>query len=214
MVVPGPIGPQRPPAGPQRGDCHRSRKVGLATGAAFALTSVSWTAGAEMGFEEWVANGRRLGAVGRSVGWWIGDWLRYGNARYGEKYTQAAKITGYDTQTLMNMVYVAGSIDPVLRREKLSWSHHAEVAAMEPEHQQHWLDRAEESRLSVRDLRLLLRKSRIRDEPPKLGKDVLAEHALVCSACGRAFESAGDESAESIRLLAQAGASTLVTTDG
>ncbi|HEV7807186.1 MAG TPA: hypothetical protein VGO80_15295 [Solirubrobacteraceae bacterium] len=162
-------------------------------GESFALTSISWIASDEMGFEQWVLNGRRLGAVGRGVGWWIGDWLRYGNARYGEKYAQAAKITGYDTQTLMNMVYVAGNIDPALRREKLSWSHHAEVAAMEPAQQRQWLDRAEESRLSVQDLRLLLRKSRNRDKQLKAvrGK-AAADHALVCPECGHAFAAADE----------------------
>lgn len=51
---------------------------------------------------------------------------------------------GHDKQTLMNMVYVASRIDVERRRERLSWSHHAEVAATEREQQEHWLDRAEE----------------------------------------------------------------------
>ncbi|MEA2373130.1 MAG: hypothetical protein QOH12_3524 [Solirubrobacteraceae bacterium] len=178
---------------------------GSASGDGFALTSISWTAADDMGFEQWVVNGRRLGAVGRSVGWWIGDWLSYGNTRYGEKYAQAARITGYDTQTLMNMVYVAGNIDPLQRRETLSWSHHAEVAALESDEQERWLDRAEESRLSVRDLRLLLRKSRSRDKQLKVVHATAAQdHALVCPECGHAFESAKEDAREPRVRLAEA----------
>jgi hypothetical protein len=193
----------------QRPARHRPGDVGVASGDGFALTSVSWAAGEEMGFEQWVVNGRRLGAVGRSVGWWIGDWLHYGNARYGEKYAQAAKITGYDTQTLMNMVYVAGSIHPSLRRERLSWSHHAEVAAMDPEDQRHWLDRAEESRLSVRDLRLLVRKSRGREKPDAVTRKAAVDHEVICSECGRAFQPAAEEAAQSIVGLVEACATDL-----
>jgi hypothetical protein len=34
-----------------------------------------------------------LGSVARASGWWIGDWIQYGNARYHEKYEAAAKVT-------------------------------------------------------------------------------------------------------------------------
>jgi len=158
----------------------------------FVVTSVSWTASDAMSFEHWVLNGRRLGATGRGIGWWIGDWLRFGNARYGEKYVQAAKITGYDKQTLMNMVYVASRINVERRRERLSWSHHAEVAATEREQQEHWLDRAEESRLSVQDLRQLLRKARKDEwtadgEPAQATRARQRDHAAVCPECGHAF---------------------------
>ena len=53
----------------------------------------------------------------------------------------------------MNMVYVATRFEAERRRERLSWSHHAELAALEPDDQEQWLTRAEEQRLSVRDLR-------------------------------------------------------------
>jgi hypothetical protein len=157
------------------------------SGTAGQLTNVSWSAPGVMSFEQWVFHGRRLGAVGRGVGWWIADWLRFGNARYGEKYVRASKITGYDVQTLMNMVYVASSVDPSRRREQLSWSHHAEVAALPPEEQDHWLDRVEEHRLSVRDLRLLLREAR-REKAvgPGAEPDALASED-VCPECGHAL---------------------------
>ena len=93
----------------------------------------------------WVSQGRWLGALGRASGWWIGDWIRYGNARYGDRYVDAARVTGYDVQSLRNMAYVAGRFDVSRRREALSLSHHAELAGLPVDDQELWLDRAEAS---------------------------------------------------------------------
>jgi hypothetical protein len=124
------------------------------------LTSTAWIASGELDLGEWLRYGRHLGTLGRGVNWWIGDWLRYGNACYGERYTRASKATGYDPQSLMNMVYVASRFAADRRRDGLSWSHHAELAALEAEEQEQWLTRAEALRLSVHSLRVELRTSR------------------------------------------------------
>jgi hypothetical protein len=126
------------------------------------LTTTSWSPCTELTAAEWVSQGRWLGAVGRGCGWWIGDWLRYGNARYGERYGPAARVTGYDVQTLMNMAYVAGRFDTSRRRDRLSFSHHAELAGVPAQEQDLWLDRAEAGALSVRSLRSELRQTRHR----------------------------------------------------
>lgn len=151
------------------------------------VTNVSWTAMVAVDFEQWVHSGRKLGALGRGVGWWIGDWLRFGNDRYGERYAQASRITGYDAQTLMNMVYVASRVDPSRRRESLSWSHHAEIAPLTSDEQEYWLDKAAALRLSVKDLRLMRREERRRTTllAPAAERD--ESHAAVCPECGRAM---------------------------
>lgn len=120
------------------------------------LSQVAWIADDALTYEDWLRAGCQLGTLGRTSGWWIGDWIRFGTAHYGAKYTAAARITGYDPQTLMNMVYVATRFEISRRREKLSWSHHSELAALEVAEQEAWLDRAVKERLSVRDLRELL----------------------------------------------------------
>jgi hypothetical protein len=117
------------------------------------LTPVAWLARSELAYDEWLRHGSRLGVAGRGAAWWVGDWVRYGTARYGSKYAAASRVTGYDRQTLMNMVYVATRFELSRRRENLSWSHHAEVAAFEIDEQERWLERASEERFSVRDLR-------------------------------------------------------------
>lgn len=117
------------------------------------LSPIGWFAEPGLTYEEWLRHGSRLGLAGRSAAWWIGDWVRYGTARYGSKYAAASRVTGYDRQTLMNMVYVASRFEISRRRENLSWSHHAELAALDIEEQEHWLDRSIQDRLTVRDLR-------------------------------------------------------------
>lgn len=155
---------------------------------AVSLTATSWMPTQELDMRAWVAQGSRLGSIGRSVGWWIGDWLRYGNARFGERYTRAAKITGYDPQTLMNMAYTASRVEISRRRENLSWSHHVEVAALEPADQERWLERAEQERLSVHSLREELRRER-RETASHGPASVVrslggAGDSVVCPQCG------------------------------
>lgn len=125
------------------------------------LTATCWCSQTDLGLREWAEQGRGLGVIGRGVGWWLGDWLRYGNQRFGERYARASRITGYDVQTLTNMVYVASRFEPDERREALSYSHHAQVAACPPEERGQWLDRAESERLSVRYLREEMRRARL-----------------------------------------------------
>jgi hypothetical protein len=126
------------------------------------LTTTAWFAQGSLAVGDWVRQGRWLGALGRASGWWIGDWVRYGNARYGERYKAAALVTGYDVHSLRNMAYVAGRFDVLRRRPCLSFSHHAELACLQPEEQELWLDRAEAGALSVRVLRSRLREARRR----------------------------------------------------
>jgi hypothetical protein len=129
---------------------------------AAALTTTFWRPRLELSVGDWARQGRWLGALGRGSGWWIGDWVRYGNARYGDRYGRAARLTGYDVQSLMNMAFVAGRFEVSRRRDGLSFSHHAEVAGLPAEEQELWLDRAEVARLSVRSLRSELRRARHR----------------------------------------------------
>ena len=154
------------------------------------LTGTAWSGTGDIALEAWLQIGQRFGRIGRGIGWWIGDWLRYGNARYGERYSRAARVTGYDPQTLMNMAYVASRFEVPRRREKLSWSHHAELAALPAEEQEYWLRRAEEEVLSVRCMRHELRAAgRAPNAPLRLDS---APPAAVCPECGCHFKPKSD----------------------
>ena len=168
----------------------RDREV-IAPRPGIEVTATCWLSETDLGMHEWAEQGRRLGVIGRGAGWWLGDWLRYGNERFGERYVRASRITGYDVQTLMNMVYVASRFEPDERREGLSWSHHAEVAAHEGEDRRRWLDLAESERLSVRCLREELRRARrieAADPEPELEAEVTPE--IECPECGCRFAKA------------------------
>jgi len=158
-----------------------------------ALSKVAWRPQGNLGQAEWLAAGRRLGAIGRCSQWWIGDWIRYGAARWGERYIEAARVTGYDVASLRNMAWVASQFDPSLRSDKLTWSHHVLLAPLEADQQRHWLDRALDERLSVADLRLELRVAR--------GQEGSREQSLgtrrgdedgVCPHCGHRLVSAAE----------------------
>src|SRR5256885_7350294 len=155
---------------------------------AISMTPTAWAVSGDLSLLEWSQSGRRLGIIGRGTGWWIGDWVNYGNARFGERYVRAARITGYDVQTLMNMVYVASRFDISRRRPNLSFSHHAELAALDPEEQDYWLDRAEAERLSVRSLREEVRRARklAAAEQAELEEPSTKEpeERVVCPECG------------------------------
>jgi hypothetical protein len=168
-----------------------------------ALTPTSWLPAGELAVRDWVEQGRWLGAIGRASSWWIGDWIRYGSARYGDKYAPASQVTGYDVQSLMNMAYVASRFEVSRRRPGLSFSHHAELAALAPEDQELWLDRAEAGGLSVRSLRSELRKVRQRSaarlalaegrmdaphEPsPAHAEPAMNGDGVACPHCGHHF---------------------------
>jgi hypothetical protein len=138
-----------------------------------------------MGYEDWVAAGRRFGEMGRTSAWWIGDWLKYGADMFGDRYAEASRITGYDIQTLRNYCHVAGRFPAYLRRYELEYSHHAVLAALELEERTHWLDRAVEERMSVADLRGELRAAtRGRaDAPTDDGQHTGGEADAVMIAC-------------------------------
>jgi hypothetical protein len=149
-----------------------------------SLTPVAWVPTRELDRGEWVTAGRRLGAMGRCGQWGIGDWIQYGNTRFGERYTRAAHITGYDVQTLMNMVYVASRFDISRRRENLSWSHHEALAALGSLEQDRWLDRAAAEGLSVADLRTELRSWRRQSKGASRAGSETNGKSLLCPHCG------------------------------
>lgn len=151
-----------------------------------ALSAVSWDPKRDLSAQEWMVSGHKLGKISRASQWWIGDWVRYGTQKWGEKYAAAARITGYDVASLRNMAWVAAQFDPSLRNDELTWSHHVLVASLERDEKEYWLNEAVRKRLSVADLRVALRSERSRNKTKlplrdKLSKDAAA---IVCPKCG------------------------------
>ncbi|MET9247268.1 LmbU family transcriptional regulator [Nonomuraea sp. NPDC003709] len=105
----------------------------------------------------WERIGRQLSLISDSSSWWLGDWLVYGESQYSDRYRTAIQRTSLDYQTLRNYAWVSRRFSLPRRRDKLSFAHHAEVAAMSEAEQDLWLDRAEKLRWSRNRLRRELR---------------------------------------------------------
>lgn len=119
----------------------------------FRFTPTGLLVNGEPDFESWQQVGQQLSYIEGAVHWWIGDWLNYGEDRWGEMYSQALEATGFEYQTLRNDKWVANQIDLSRRRDKLSFSHHAEIASLPADAQDRWLDIIERDNLSRNELR-------------------------------------------------------------
>jgi hypothetical protein len=118
------------------------------------LTSSGWTPPRrKMPYAKWAAEGRRLRSCHHGVLWGVGDWLNYGEHKYGEMYAQAADSTGYNQSFLRVVKHVAGRFPPETRNALLSFSHHQEVAALDPETAKAFLTLSEAAGWSQRELR-------------------------------------------------------------
>jgi len=121
------------------------------------LTRTGLTITGDMPYERWEFLGQKLREFEGSVMWWIGDWLNYGEAAYGEKYSQALETTDYAYRTLAQAAWVAKAVQFSSRLENLSWSHHQEVASLEPDEQDAILGKATEHGMSRKELREFVR---------------------------------------------------------
>jgi hypothetical protein len=175
----------------------------LATGDV-EITETGWRPTRELSRDEWEAVGRDLLRVGRAWQWWVGDWVLYGEKRYGETYAEAIELTGMTWNTLTNVISVARRVEPSRRREHLSWSHHEAIAALDPGEQDEWLQRCDTDGLTVERLRSALRSSGVRKtQEPAAGEPfrstITFEHQAVD------FDEAVEQVKRLARKLEQAG---------
>ncbi|MDP0498698.1 MAG: hypothetical protein Q7P63_01240 [Verrucomicrobiota bacterium JB022] len=115
---------------------------------AYQITPTGIAFNRDLEQHEWEALGSKLGEVGRSVQWLIGDWLAYGEGKgqWGDTYTEAMRITGLDYTTLRNYANVSRKVQLSVRTYNLSWEHHRKVAPLKTtEDQKKWLKKAEDA---------------------------------------------------------------------
>lgn len=127
-------------------------------------TRTALTVRDEVDFDAWQELGRRLCEVADSSCWWIGDWLVYGQEHFPGRYRRALEATGLEYQTLKNYAWVAGAFPRSRRRDRVSFGHHAEIAALPEEQQDMWLDRVEALGLSRSELRRQVRAARTAED--------------------------------------------------
>jgi hypothetical protein len=95
----------------------------------------------------------------------LGDLLRWGEEKFGEKYADVIDSTReymrVQVKTLMNWQWIAGKIAPSRRRENLTLAHHEAVAKLDTAEQDEFLMLADNEGLSVKEL-----KDRIKERHP------------------------------------------------
>ena len=103
-------------------------------------------------YDIWESLGKSIRLAGKSVMWWLGDWLVFGEDHFKDKMSQAADVTGYDPGTLNNVMSVCRNV-PHKNRCGLSFEHHKEVAGLSPAQQEKFLDKAQRNHWTRAELR-------------------------------------------------------------
>lgn len=145
--------------------------ISLAPGIEATKTSLTIPEGTS--FEEWEAVGGKLRQVYGAAQWWVGDWLNFGERKYGEISSQALEV-GAVAQTWRTCKWVASRFELSRRHDNLTFSHHREVAALDPDEADALLLQAEVSNWTILELREKLKQVRLLvasgtiDEPIKI----------------------------------------------
>lgn len=108
-------------------------------------TATAYRMPATMTWEEYCRALRLLSTLQTAVQWWLGDALVRGKRLFGEAFATAAMAaTKHSPSTLQDLHYVCARIAPSRRDPELSFSHHREVANLDPAAQVKWLKHARE----------------------------------------------------------------------
>ena len=95
------------------------------------LMPTGWIPVDDMTFEQWSEIGKFLFDLRDASQWALGDWLNFGEAKWGEKYVQALNERRASYQTLRNVSSVCRAYALPERVASVSFSHHALVAGWE-----------------------------------------------------------------------------------
>lgn len=106
----------------------------------------------------------------------LGDALRFGEEKYGERYADVIDATrdymrAIGIKTLQNWQWIAGKIAPHRRHTNLSLAHHEAVAKLPADEQDKFLSEAEAEAMTVKELRMSIRKEHP-SKPRKTTKNV------------------------------------------
>lgn len=129
------------------------------------LTLTSYQPSSALTFEQWLEAGETLGRMAKSILWWWGDWLVFGEDKWPNRHAQAYDATDYAHQTLYDAAYVSRKVVFSSRLESLSWAYHREVASLQPDQQSEWLERAAQGKWSLKQLRGAVKAAKGDGEP-------------------------------------------------
>jgi hypothetical protein len=106
------------------------------TGLPGTRTDTSYTPPADLTFEEWVTAMDTLQTIERSVRWWLGDLILFGEEKFNEEASQAFPdaFSGspYAESTLRASAWVSAAFPRGTRVDGVTWTHHRVVADLPP----------------------------------------------------------------------------------
>lgn len=145
----------------------------------------------DMTFEEWGAIGSSFGTALQSAAWCIGDWMVYGERKWGkqllmdgaafdpakpnripsEVFDRAVVSTGLDRQTISVYAHVCRKIPMEDRRINLSFGHHRILAPLPTPERLAWLSLIDSESISKPTVKRLAMSVRIADDRPRIVTD-------------------------------------------
>jgi hypothetical protein len=125
------------------------------------ITDVGLKFTGKLTWTEYKKLGRVVGSTVTVGPWLVGDWVNYGEAAYGEKYTQAIDETGLSPDRLRTTAWVANRFPHSRRRPALSFEVHRELAYIDDDDEQDAaLDMAEAEGMDSKAIREWKREER------------------------------------------------------
>lgn len=114
---------------------------------------ISWTGSENMTFDQYQAIGKTFQQIQRSLCWWTGDWLNYGEQKFGDVAAQAVDDTGKTVETLLKWKAVAFRVPRNIRVKELGWTFHFYIAYVPEEERGVLLQMALNVGISSRELK-------------------------------------------------------------
>ena len=141
----------------------------------------------DLTYDQWESIGQAFQPLSEAIKWWRGDWLAYGEHRFGERYSQGVtEATGATYDTLRKEAWVATRVPFGIRIHTLTWSHHEVVAPINGlDAQTHWLNEAVKHGWSVRALRLAIEVQRASEYGYDKESEADHEDQERCPMCGQ-----------------------------
>ena len=123
--------------------------------------------------EEWRGYGLRISQVEGALNWVVGDWLVRAKEQWfgSEKgmYHDAENITGWTKAKLKSSKMTSARFSLLDRSNKLSWTHHRDIAGYRGNEADDWLNRCLENNWSVQQLREAISAARLLEAEATLG---------------------------------------------
>lgn len=139
-------------------------------------------------FNDWRDLGEGIAKGGDRKLWELADWAAFGLAKLKDDPSWLIYRTIieqiYARGSFYNLASVARRVDVSRRREALTFSHHIEVAPLEPDEQDAWLLDALRHNWSVRELRDEIQRARtgVTAAPPALSLRVADDYYRIAIA--------------------------------